>query len=350
MKIAIDKIQVKERIRKEILDIDKLAADITENGLLNAITVMAVGEEYQLLAGLRRLKAAQLLDWTEIDAHEVTPIDAEAALRIEISENEQRMEFNYSEKMDFARLLEEIERAKASERKRSGVKLSAADLTDLGAEGRKRETRSIVGEKIGMSGKQYDRAKYIADHAPQEIIDELDRGERTIRGTYDELRAAGKPPKSESITFRNSGTETNPVPPTVTAKTEPQAPAPIAVTAKETSRDAQLPISSQQVKPNARPQKVDPLNLLTEQEREAIRKNAEFEALPPQEKIAELQRQLRAERARAAAAESDLARERELRQNDVYHRDGTIELLKTQLEAANARIKELEGNAHATTD
>ncbi|GHU51783.1 hypothetical protein AGMMS49975_06290 [Clostridia bacterium] len=43
-----------------------------------------------------------------------------------------------------------------------------------------------------MGKTSYDRAKYIAANAPEEVIDELDRGERTIRGTYDELRAKEK--------------------------------------------------------------------------------------------------------------------------------------------------------------
>ncbi|GHU51781.1 hypothetical protein AGMMS49975_06280 [Clostridia bacterium] len=37
-------------------------------------------------------------------------------LKIEFSENEQREPFTYSEKMDYARLIEEIETAKAKER------------------------------------------------------------------------------------------------------------------------------------------------------------------------------------------------------------------------------------------
>jgi len=43
-----------------------------------------------------------------------------------------------------------------------------------------------------MSGAQYDRAKFIADHAPQDIIDGIDCGEESIRGTYDAMRAQPK--------------------------------------------------------------------------------------------------------------------------------------------------------------
>lgn len=49
-----------------------------------------------------------------------------------------------------------------------------------------------------MSGQQYSRAKYVADHAPQKLIDELDRGERTIFGTYEDLRTTKKSPNAEA--------------------------------------------------------------------------------------------------------------------------------------------------------
>jgi ParB-like chromosome segregation protein Spo0J len=58
MKINIDRIKIAERIRKEITNIEALAADIDSNGLINPITVMeSKGDgEYRLLAGFRQHK------------------------------------------------------------------------------------------------------------------------------------------------------------------------------------------------------------------------------------------------------------------------------------------------------
>jgi ParB family chromosome partitioning protein len=191
MIVPINKIKVTARIRKEINNIDELAADIRANGLIAPVAVMPLGGgEYQLLAGFRRIKAAELLGWTELDVNVLSPADAEAALKIEYSENEQREPFTYSEKMEFARLIEEIERVKALKRKSAGGK--GGEDVDRGPHLKWGKSRDAVGAKIGMSGKQYDRAKYIAANAPQEIIDELDRGERSVKGTYDELRAKEK--------------------------------------------------------------------------------------------------------------------------------------------------------------
>jgi ParB family chromosome partitioning protein len=211
MLIAIEKIKVAERIRNQTTKIDELAADIRKNGLINPITVMTAndGTRYQLLAGLRRLRAAQLLGWSHIESSVAQPKDAEAVLNIEYSENMQRETFTYSEKMDYARLIAEIEKQKAQERKQEGQILggtkagkgrpkqnSFVDDRPQSYE-RKPLVRDIIGEKIGMSGKQFYRANYIADHATPEIIDTLDRGERSINATYEELRAAGK--KGEPI-------------------------------------------------------------------------------------------------------------------------------------------------------
>lgn len=213
MLIEIEKIKVAERIRKQTTKVDELAADIKKNGLINPITVMEVdgGARYQLLAGLRRLRAAQLLGWSQIESSVAQPKDAEAVLNIEYSENMQRETFTYSEKMDYARLIAEIEKQKAQERMLEGqicggtqagngrTKQSCFEDRGPQSNSRKPQVRDIVGEKIGMSGRQYDRANYIAEHAPPEIVDALDRGERTIRATYEELCAARKSAKPKDV-------------------------------------------------------------------------------------------------------------------------------------------------------
>lgn len=274
MRIEIENIKVAERIRKLTVGVDELAADIQKNGLINPVTVMMIeeGNNYQLLAGLRRLRAAQSLGWEQIEVTVVSPKDAEAALNIEYSENVQREAFTYSEKMDYARLIADIEKAKALERMLSGTK--EPDPVPGRAQGTpKGRSRKVVGSKIGMSGTQYDRAKYIADHAPQEVIEELDRGERTIYGTYEELRATDRKQQME------------------VASDKPMNQAPVP----ETDLD------------------------------------------------------------RAIRAESELDAFKYRQHNEIFHRDNIIKSLRKRvteleadLEAANARIRELEG-IHAAT-
>jgi len=209
MKAQISKIKIVNRIRKEINRIDELAADISANGLLNPITVMTLEcGDFQLLAGLRRLKAIEMLGHSEITVNIVSPENAEAALRIEISENEQREPFTFTEKMDFARILDEIEVAKAKERMSLGGKGGiSSEGVFPGTPLEKGKRRKIIADKIGMSGSSYDRAKYIAENAPEEVIEELDRGERFIRPTYDELRAKEKAEKADESAIPLDSTE-----------------------------------------------------------------------------------------------------------------------------------------------
>ena len=322
MTIAIERIIIKERIRKEITKISELAEDIRENGLLNPITVMMLdGGKYQLLAGLRRLKAVQSLGHTEIAVNVVFPADAEAALRIEISENEQREDFTYSEKMDFARLLEDIERAKAKERMMAGKSVSGP--TDARPGGS--ETRDLVGARIGMSGRQYDRAKYIAENAPDEVIEQLDKGERNIYKTYNELRAKEK--AAAHLTADDSAPHTeNP----------------------SKQNDELFTLKSETVSEE------EQMKYLSKHDKEAARKLKEFNALPPEGKIKALEQQVFDMRVRAVAAESDLSEMKRRYDISVDHKDSIIESLKRQnteliaaLEEAEARIAELERDKEA---
>jgi hypothetical protein len=294
VKIEINRIKVKERIRKEVAKIDDLALDIIENGLLNPITVMELPNgNYQLLAGLRRLKAIELLEYSEIDVSVVLPTNAEAVLKIEISENEQREPFTFSERMDFARMLEEIEQLKSKERMSLGGKGGIEQGTPRGAYLQKGETREIVAEKIGMGKTTYDRAKYISENAPGEVIAELDRGERSIRGTYEELRATEN---NKSFVIAESEEDSN-----------------INDVAAEAEELAdKLLATTFQMRPKQERSEFNIEDYLDEQNKEVVRHVKEFYALPPEEKIEELLRQLKAERKRAAYAESELARLKEV--------------------------------------
>ncbi|MCL2509213.1 MAG: ParB N-terminal domain-containing protein [Oscillospiraceae bacterium] len=362
MKAKISDITVGNRIRKDGGDIGAFAEDIRVNGLINPVSVMrAGGGELKLLAGFRRLKAAKLLGWEEIEINMLSPADSEAELLVEISENEQRKPFTVSEIAHYGKLLEEIEAVKVTERRAEGNALGGMtagrgrpkdnSLADPGpssygaGSNGKRETREVIGEKIGMSGRQYDRVKYIAANAPPEMLDQVDRGELKIRRAYDELRAKEKDAATPVVHAETESAAASPLP--VEASPDPAAfgPAPIArkqKTQEEFESNKQSPVQARAPKPS-------PGDYLSAKDREAIRRLREFDALPFEGKVAELQRQLREERARAAAAESGLAALQERHQNDAYHKDANIENLKgqinaleTALAAAQARVKELE--------
>ncbi len=71
MELRVAEIEVGARQRKELGDIDTLAASITDLGLMHPIVV---NRQHRLIAGGRRLAAVKKLGWERIPA---TIIDTE---------------------------------------------------------------------------------------------------------------------------------------------------------------------------------------------------------------------------------------------------------------------------------
>ena len=189
MLINIGKVTVGKRIRKDYGDITSLADDIEDRGLINPPVVTP---DYELIAGERRLRALKKLDYKQIEVRVMSVEDYEHQLKIEISENEERKEFTYSERMDYAQQLERIESKKSKER--MAVKKQGKDPGPDLKKGK--QTRDIVAEATGFgSGRTYGRAKYIYENADEEFIKKVDSGEKSIRGAYEELRPVKKKQK-----------------------------------------------------------------------------------------------------------------------------------------------------------
>jgi hypothetical protein len=331
MKIAINKIKIADRIRKTVNNVEELAENIRAHGLITPIAVMPVdGGEYQLLAGLRRIRAMELNSEIEIDAKVFPASDAEAALKIEFFENEQREPFTLAEKMEYAAVIAEIERAKGKDRMSEGGKGGVDEGSALARNLIRNRTDAIVSDKVGMKETSYRYARYLAEKSP-ETIERIDNGEIALRPAYNEVRA-------------RETSERSVIPPVV-MKNEPEAEqkdrAVFHQKTQSESGEPNPPVPKSSSQPSRA--KKDPLLAKYEAEAaEATQKRQVFNALSPEGKIDELNRQLKEERTRAADAESRLAREKELRANEMYHYNGTIEMLRNQLAAAHARIEELE--------
>jgi ParB family chromosome partitioning protein len=89
--MAVADIVVGTRHRKDLGDVDGLAASIAELGLLHPIVVTPDGK---LIAGERRLTACKQLGWTEVP---ITVVDLDDIVRGELAENAIRKDFLPSE-------------------------------------------------------------------------------------------------------------------------------------------------------------------------------------------------------------------------------------------------------------
>ena len=94
MKIRIDDIRVKKRVRAEVGDLDELCQSMQKYGLFNPVTV---NQKRILLAGFRRLEAAKILGWNEIECNVVDAGSKLARLEIEAHENTTRKDFTPEE-------------------------------------------------------------------------------------------------------------------------------------------------------------------------------------------------------------------------------------------------------------
>ena len=188
MLLDIAKIKVGDRIREDFGNIDKLAENIKEHGLINPITVTP---QYELIAGERRLRALKKLGYKQVEVNVIAVEDAEQQLKLEISENTARKNFTPEEILIYGRQLERIESVKADERKLSNLKQNASDVEHV-PHREDGKTRDIVASNFSISGRQYDNMKKVAankDLFNSEDYESWESGEKSTKSMLAELRA-----------------------------------------------------------------------------------------------------------------------------------------------------------------
>lgn len=200
MLIDIDKIIIKDRIRKDYGNIEELATDIRDNGLINPPVVTP---EYELIAGERRTRACKYLDYKQIEVRVMTVQDALHKLKLEISENENRKDFSYSEKMQWAEQLREEYSKIAKENQLSGLK--KGDIpSDKILSNEKIDTNKQIANDVGFNNKEsYRQAQYIWSNADEEMIKQLDEGKLSINKAYNNLKEKLKEKDEENKKLQN---------------------------------------------------------------------------------------------------------------------------------------------------
>lgn len=165
MLIDITKIKTENRIRKDFGNIQELADDIRQNGLINPPVVIAETDgTFTLLAGERRLRAMKSLGYRQVEVRTWGSLTDEQKLNIEISENEVRKDFSKAERVEYARRLEKIESVKARERQATSTGGANPQLSQNSAEAGR--TDEAIAEKLGIGSRDtYRKEKYIVDNA-----------------------------------------------------------------------------------------------------------------------------------------------------------------------------------------
>jgi N6-adenosine-specific RNA methylase IME4/ParB-like chromosome segregation protein Spo0J len=165
----IAQIQIGARHRRDLGDVDQLAASIADVGLLHPVVITTGGT---LVAGERRLEACKRLGWPSVP---VTVLDIDAIVRGEFAENSNRKDFLPSEVDAIRRALEPIERAAAKQRMSKGAKGVENFHTLRG------KSRDKIGAFAGMSGRTVQKIATVVEAAQAEpekfghLVEDLDR-------------------------------------------------------------------------------------------------------------------------------------------------------------------------------
>jgi ParB family chromosome partitioning protein len=187
----VSSILVGQRHRRDLGDIDALAASIADVGPLHPIVITPEGK---LIAGERRLAACKALGWTEIP---VNVVDLDSVVRGEFAENTCRKDFTLSEAVAIKRALEPLEKAAARERQGTRTDKHPGKLP-TSSKGRAADK---VAKATGMARRTLEKAEAIVEAAEAEpkkygkLLADMDRTGR-VNGVYRRLRVAAQ---AESI-------------------------------------------------------------------------------------------------------------------------------------------------------
>jgi ParB family chromosome partitioning protein len=177
-RIALQDLHIGERFRKDFGALDDLVESFERVGQLNPILV---DQDGTLIAGARRVEAARILGWPELEARVLSldnPLDAQ------IDEDSQRKPLTLSEKVAVALALEDRFAAAALDRKR----VRSAKFSQVKAEEKGRADDQIA-RRLGLSRTTLNRAKAIVQSATsdpfrfEDLVERMDRSNK-VDGAY----------------------------------------------------------------------------------------------------------------------------------------------------------------------
>lgn len=166
--ISVASIIVENRFRKDMGDIEGLAASIAEIGQIQPIVI---NKDRRLIAGGRRLAAMRHLG-RETIAATVFDLDDLDALKVERDENDQRKEPTISEKVAIAEAVAERLQGRNKRPEKSG------NISGLSEQG---DTRDLAAAKAGLgSGKTLEAAQSVIATGVPELVQAMDDGKVSI--------------------------------------------------------------------------------------------------------------------------------------------------------------------------
>ncbi len=190
--MQIKNIEVRDRSRVVLTNIDSLASSIKDHGLLHAPVVRKDGKAWVLVAGQRRLEAMRLLgeDYIAVSVAESITDELDALLA-EGEENTEREPFTPEEAVRHRKRIEVVVAEQAKKRVAAAGRKSApgrkaespSKLEDLSPPEHKRTTRVVTAKGTGFSATTLDKAEKVVKAAEENPA---------LRPLVDEMNESGK--------------------------------------------------------------------------------------------------------------------------------------------------------------
>jgi hypothetical protein len=170
IEIPCEQIRIGLRHRKDMGDLEALAASISAFGLLHPPVVTKEGV---LVCGERRFRAMRdILGWKTIP---VIVLEVSSIVEGEYAENEIRKDFTPSERVAIGRAIEAEIGKRQGQRTDKGLPVNCAEV-EPGV-----ETREVAAAKAGFdSASTYERAKRVVEKAVDEVVAQMDVGDLSI--------------------------------------------------------------------------------------------------------------------------------------------------------------------------
>jgi ParB-like chromosome segregation protein Spo0J len=209
--VPIATIQVGERYRKHMGDLQALAASIDKEGLLHPLVI---NQDNRLIAGERRLRACRdILGWQEILCR---VLDIDDVIEGQYAENEIRKDFTPSERVAIAKAIEEQIGNRRGKRtdlppkaggnsKSNGIK--QVQLPTNWSEVKSgEESRQAAAKGAGFSSTTtYERTKQVVETAEPEVVEAMDEGDLSIAAAAEVAKLPAEEQKAEAKKRRGGG-------------------------------------------------------------------------------------------------------------------------------------------------
>jgi ParB family chromosome partitioning protein len=182
--LRIDAILIDNRFRKDMGDLQGLADDIDDLGLIQPVVVTPANK---LVSGGRRIEAVKLLGWDTIPVTVIhTLADAADALKAECSENTFRKDFTPTEAAAIRDAISEAIKPFAEERQKAGVKGEPCENFSQGST----RTRDVAAKGTGYSGPTLDKVDKVI--AVAEDAKQPEEVRNTAREALAQMDTTGK--------------------------------------------------------------------------------------------------------------------------------------------------------------